>query len=82
MSWSVSEKISNVSEIESLSPAYEIGEGSKKQLAKAKEVATQLIEVIEHDGKQLNVSLSGHCQADSPGSGTDSIYISIGIVFG
>lgn len=77
MSWSVSEEVTTVDQIQKLEPPYEIGEGARFQLTKAKEFAIEAIASETVHGTKFSVSLSGHSQSDSPESSPDSIQISI-----
>jgi hypothetical protein len=80
MSWSVSQEVTKenaVDQIMSMEPTYEIGEGAKFQLVKAKESAIEQIASGAVKGEKFGVSLSGHSQSDSPDSSPDSISISI-----
>ncbi len=80
MSWSVSgqaKKEEFGSAVDGLQVQHELGEGSAKQLEAAKAAAKSLVEAGAVSGENFNVSLSGHCQADSPGSSTDSVYVSV-----
>jgi hypothetical protein len=81
MSWSVSGRViasARDGEVQALNPTGQIGEGAKKQLEVAKECALDLLENL--DGHEFNVQLSGHSQADAPGSALDSISISISAI--
>jgi hypothetical protein len=81
MSWSVNGKVTAANkqeEVQALTPTGGMGEGANKQLAAVKESALSLLEIL--GGDQFNVSLSGHSQADMPGSAPDAIYISISAI--
>lgn len=80
MSWSVSGQAAKegFSEaVDGLQPGYPLGEGGERQLSAAKSAVKSLVEAGAISGGKFNLSLGGHCQADSPGSGADSIYISV-----
>lgn len=79
MSWSKSKKVNTSGEVEELEPDAELGAGAQRQFEAARDAAATLLDTLE--GESFNVSLSGHCQADSPGSAKDAINISISAAY-
>lgn len=80
MSWNVSGDVTKenaVEQIGNLEPSYEIGEGAKYQLVKARELAIEVIASGAVKGEQFGVNLGGHSKADAPDSSLDSFNVSV-----